>query len=161
MNNIIIIIVLIILIVIIINKYNRKEPFMTEREKKILNQCFSDEKMNTFKKYEKYSKKYILDNSIVFVTPVHIINEIQSISNNGNFINNMCTNSQMRRKGIATKLLKRVLEDTKKEGKDHCILQVYSDNTPAVNLYKKIGFKIDKIFISTEKRIVYNMVHYL
>ena len=53
MNNILIIIVLIILIIIIINKYNHKEPFMTEREKKILNQCFSDKKMDTFKKIRK------------------------------------------------------------------------------------------------------------
>jgi len=46
-----------------------------------------------------------------------------------------------RRLGIATKLIEALLEEAKKQGLKVIILDVYEKNLPALNLYKRIGFK--------------------
>ena len=49
-------------------------------------------------------------------------------------------NEEYRRTGIATKLLKALIKDFKGK-KEKIMLEVRSKNTPAINLYEKLGFK--------------------
>ncbi len=49
--------------------------------------------------------------------------------------------SGYRRLGIATKLIEVLLEEAKKQGLKVIILDVYEKNLPALNLYKRMGFK--------------------
>jgi len=47
-----------------------------------------------------------------------------------------------RRKGIGEALLRRAVESVKKRGVKEVYLEVRVSNTPAINLYHKLGFKI-------------------
>ena len=49
-----------------------------------------------------------------------------------------------RRRGIAESLLRSALEAIKKKGIKEVYLEVRISNTPAINLYKKLGFRIAK-----------------
>ncbi len=49
--------------------------------------------------------------------------------------------SGYRRFGIATKLMDELLQEAKRQGLKVIILDVYEKNTPALNLYRKMGFK--------------------
>ena len=49
--------------------------------------------------------------------------------------------SGYRRLGIATKLIEALLKEAKKQGLKVIILDVYEKNLPALNLYKRMGFK--------------------
>jgi RimJ/RimL family protein N-acetyltransferase len=48
---------------------------------------------------------------------------------------------EYRGKGIGAKLLKAVLDHSKKSGLEKVELHVYTPNTPAIALYKKFGFE--------------------
>ncbi|MEM3174225.1 MAG: ribosomal protein S18-alanine N-acetyltransferase, partial [Candidatus Bathyarchaeia archaeon] len=51
-----------------------------------------------------------------------------------------------RRKGIGETLLKEALQSMMNYyGIKECYLEVRVSNTPAINLYKKVGFKIEKV----------------
>lgn len=63
--------------------------------------------------------------------------------NKGNYISWMFVDPAHRRKGIAEKLLNKVLKDLKGEIK----LNVAKNNTAGKNLYKKFGFVIEKEFV--------------
>lgn len=47
---------------------------------------------------------------------------------------------EYRKMGVGTALLTRCINDMKQIDKDNVILDVHSDNIPAYNLYKKLGF---------------------
>ena len=49
--------------------------------------------------------------------------------------------SGYRRLGIATKLMEALLQEAKRQGLKVIILDVYEKNLPALNLYRKMGFK--------------------
>jgi len=49
-----------------------------------------------------------------------------------------------RRKGIGEALLRRAIESVKRRGVKEVYLEVRVSNTPAINLYHKLGFKIAK-----------------
>ncbi len=49
--------------------------------------------------------------------------------------------SDYRRLGIATKLIEAMLDEAKKQGLKVIVLDVYEKNLPALNLYKRMGFK--------------------
>ena len=49
-----------------------------------------------------------------------------------------------RRKGIAEKLLRKAIEAIKNKGVKEVYLEVRISNIPAINLYRKLGFKIAK-----------------
>jgi ribosomal-protein-alanine N-acetyltransferase len=50
-----------------------------------------------------------------------------------------------RRKGIATALLKKSMPEIKKQDISEFVLEVRVSNYPAINLYKRLGFKIQTI----------------
>ncbi len=55
----------------------------------------------------------------------------------GILLNELYLDKNYRRKGIGTNLLNHILSNNSK-----VYLWVYKENTPALNLYKKLGFKI-------------------
>ncbi len=52
---------------------------------------------------------------------------------------------EYRHKGIALKLLMKIEEIFKEEGVEMCILEVREGNIPALNLYKKAGYRRTRI----------------
>lgn len=50
--------------------------------------------------------------------------------------------SRYRRQGIGARLLQKSIHEMRLNSVNHIILHVTMDNEPAVNLYRKVGFKI-------------------
>lgn len=108
----------------------------------LVNTCFSKNEINDFKTYYKFSKIiYGKDkNSLCYLTPTQVLNEIPIISWNGYYINNFCVDKKNRGEGYGKKLLSKVIKLASNENKDHLILQVDDKNTIAKKLYYKYGF---------------------
>ena len=136
-------IILIILFIILLNLIRKQEQFTNSIiHSDLVNSCFSKIEINSFNDYYKFSK-IIYDKhkrSVCYLTPTNVLNEIPIISWNGYYINNFCVNMSYRRKGYGTKLLNKIINITKREEKDHLILQVDNKNKSAKELYYKIGF---------------------
>ena len=126
-------------------KVNSK-PNVYYKKDSILLSCFKENKLRTFDKYEKYSTKLYFkeeDKTVgeVWITPSHVLNNLPQITLNGYFLNNLCVHPDYRRRGIARKLLNRVIEKAKRENKLHIILHVYSKKNPhLVKFYGELGF---------------------
>lgn len=76
-------------------------------------------------------------------------------------ITTLAVHPDYRRKGIGEKLMNYVLDLGKKEKYKTCVLEVRVSNEKAINLYKKLGFKIDKIkkeYYPDNKEDAYYMV---
>lgn len=58
------------------------------------------------------------------------------------YISNLAVYPQFRKKGVATQLLELAQEKAKQEGCRVLCLNVETENAPAINLYRKFGFKI-------------------
>lgn len=58
-------------------------------------------------------------------------------------IMNIAVNKEFRRTGYGSKMLKYLINRTKELGKQELLLEVNENNVPAIELYKKFGFKID------------------
>ena len=56
-------------------------------------------------------------------------------------IDSVATLPEYRKRGIAEKLLEHILYEGKERGYDVAQINMYIGNTPALNLYKKMGFK--------------------
>lgn len=59
-----------------------------------------------------------------------------------NTIYNVATAPYYRKKGYMKKIFRRVFDDMRKQRKKYAHLEVLKTNTKAINLYKKLGFKI-------------------
>lgn len=71
--------------------------------------------------------------------------EVQyKIKNIDAFIFDVCVNKEFRRKGIASYMVSYIVNYLFERDKKKCYLAVRKENTPAINLYKKIGFNIVK-----------------
>lgn len=57
-------------------------------------------------------------------------------------IDSVATLPEHRGKGVAEKLLKKILEKGKKQGHSQAQVNMYIGNEPALNLYRKFGFEI-------------------
>lgn len=76
-------------------------------------------------------------------------------------ITTLAVHPDYRRKGIGEKLMSYILDIGKKEKYKTCVLEVRVSNEKAINLYKKLGFKIDKIkkeYYPDNKEDAYYMV---
>ncbi|MGQ9845191.1 MAG: ribosomal protein S18-alanine N-acetyltransferase [Caldisericia bacterium] len=76
-------------------------------------------------------------------------------------ITTLAVHPDYRRKGIGEKLMNYILDIGKKEKYKTCVLEVRLSNEKAINLYKKLGFKIDKIkkeYYPDNKEDAYYMV---
>jgi len=56
-------------------------------------------------------------------------------------IDNLAVDSEIQRCGIASMLLKHVIDKAQKHKIEHMYLEVSVDNKPAIELYKKFGFE--------------------
>lgn len=57
------------------------------------------------------------------------------------YISNLYVKEEYRKKGIAIKLVKKAEEWLKKNKVSHITLEIHVKNKPALNLYRKFGFK--------------------
>ncbi len=57
-------------------------------------------------------------------------------------IANLAVDRRLRRRGIATKLINKLVCLSREQGGLHATLEVRVSNTVAINLYQKLGFKI-------------------
>jgi ribosomal protein S18 acetylase RimI-like enzyme len=55
-------------------------------------------------------------------------------------IGNVATHPDYRGQGLARQLVSRAVEHARQQGAEACILEVRSDNEPAYNLYRSLGF---------------------
>lgn len=57
-------------------------------------------------------------------------------------LNNIAVKEEYRQKGVATSLINTLIDKLKENGIVSLTLEVRPSNTPAISLYKKIGFKV-------------------
>jgi ribosomal protein S18 acetylase RimI-like enzyme len=136
-------ILLILLIIILLRICYTIENFIIPNveDDKLLTKCFDTSDINSFKQYYGNANVIKIKDSVIFSTPNNIIKGIPQLSWNGVFLNNLCVDPKIRNKGIGTKLVLKVIDNAKKEGKDHIILQVANTNVNAIKIYNKCGFK--------------------
>lgn len=111
----------------------------------IVQKCFSKRELKTFNKYKNFSNRFIYkeDNIIkgeIWFTPSKYIEELPQITLEGYYINNLCVLKKYRKRGIGGKLIERVINRARDEGKLHVILQVDSNKSYLVNFYRRLGF---------------------
>ena len=106
----------------------------------LLEKCFDPSALQSFQKYRKLATVHRTPHAVVFTTPSRHVDDIPHLSWNGVFINNLCVEPAHRNAGVGTKLVSGVIDEAKKAGKDHVILQVNKDNAAAVKLYEKLRF---------------------
>ncbi|MCX6055861.1 MAG: GNAT family N-acetyltransferase [Chloroflexi bacterium] len=58
------------------------------------------------------------------------------------YISHLAVDTEFRRQGIAQELINRAIEETQREKLDRLVLSVEIDNSPAIQLYLKMGFRI-------------------
>jgi ribosomal protein S18 acetylase RimI-like enzyme len=84
-------------------------------------------------------------------------NKKTSIDGKELYIKNLYIDPEYRNKGIGTNLIKLALEEAANNGLVSALLYVESNQKPATNLYKKIGFKVVGKFNKTN-RIKFNYI---
>lgn len=106
--------------------------------KKLEGECFDKNIRENF--------EFVLSND----NYVYFVNEEQnniiayvgaSISYEQGDILSICVDETLRNKGIASSILKYLIEYLKDKKVNQLFLEVEEENLPAVNLYKKFGFK--------------------
>lgn len=65
-----------------------------------------------------------------------------------------------RGKNLTAKLINAHIDKAKAKGCTYCYVQVFGDNQPAINSYKKIGFELENTFTSKNKEIVSFLPYY-
>ena len=60
-------------------------------------------------------------------------------------IGNLAVKKYYRRKGIATRLIKKILKIAEEKHHTFVSLEVRRSNLPAIRLYEKMGFKLDRV----------------
>jgi len=153
MNVFLLNLVLIIIVLLIVIDFNyfilrAYETFTILNDDDLL-KCFSSKDINTMD--YSHSNKISINGACCYLTPVEHVYGLPIVTMNGYYLNNMCVNPKKRKQGLGTKLLNKVVNEAKKDNKDHIILYVEKNNTPAINLYKKNKFRIyqnlDKVII--------------
>jgi len=153
MNVFLLNLVLIIIVLLIVIDFNyfilrAYETFTILNDDDLL-KCFSSKDINTMD--YSHSNKISINGACCYLTPVEHVYGLPIVTMNGYYLNNMCVNPKKRKQGLGNRLLNKVVNEAKKENKDHIILYVEKNNTPAINLYKKNKFRIhqnlDKVII--------------
>jgi len=74
-------------------------------------------------------------------------------------INRIAVLPDFRRKGIGKELLKKLLDILKEEGVEEVFLEVRESNIPAIELYRRFGFKEVGIGeVTTGKRTLFSFL---
>lgn len=110
-----------------LRKKNNIKPFKinasSEAELKEIKQFFNNNKETFY---------FIIENGDIIGSVLFIKNYIQSL----------CINKKYQRKGYGTRLTKYAVNKILSNGYKEIVLKVMEGNIPALNLYKKLGFKI-------------------
>lgn len=117
--------------------------------------------LNTYVDLKDYSRKIkTLASTFEIWEQDHLISLIAVYMNNIDskeaFISNVSVEAKFQGLGLASKLLKNVIEEAMKSGFDKIMLQVRPNNITAIELYKKFGFELSKTgldFIEMTKNI--------
>ena len=136
-------IILIILVILLFYLIRIQENFTDSSiHSDLVNSCFSKNEINSFNDYYKFSKIIYGKHkkSVCYLTPTNVLNEIPILTWNGYYINNFCVDMAHRRKGYGKELLNTIIKISRKEYKDHLILQVDDNNDAAKQLYYKMKF---------------------
>ena len=131
-----ILILLFLILFLIISSPKRKERFGRN-----LNLYFSKDELQSFAKYQKFSKVLEIPQGQITYCDSKVIEEIPQITWNGYFINNMVVYPEHRGEGYGKKILQKMIGKGKKEGKLHLISQVKGNNKISVKLHQELGFK--------------------
>lgn len=81
------------------------------------------------------------DNQIIAFIEGHIIDDLDSYKEKISYINRLVVDENYRKKGIGQLLIDEYGKRSKKRGCKYLKLNAFENNTPAVKLYKNIGFK--------------------
>jgi len=154
--------IFLIVIVIFIPRYNYTiTNTKTKTNTAFLEKCFNQNTLNSFNKYNGITNVLRIPHGIVFTTSNQYIDFLPQISWNGLFLNNLCVDPKMRNKGLGTKLVSMVINQAKKLGKDHIILQVKKNNIPAIKIYKNLDFRKHSEGLTKDGEKVVIYVYYL
>ena len=121
----------------------------------------SKEDNENFEKYKKYSNKLETHYGSCNYTPSHLVEEVPQVSWNGYFVNNLEIKEKYRKQGYGTKLMNKLIDQSKKEGKLHLISQVVAKNIGAVRLHEKLGFVVHDKGLNSNNDVVLIYVLYL
>ena len=102
---------------------------------------FSKDELQSFAKYQQFSKVMEIPQGEITYCDSKIIEEIPQITWDGYFLNNMVVYPEFRGQGYGKKILKKMIIKGKKEGKLHLITQVKGSNLPAKKIHETLGFK--------------------
>lgn len=106
-----------------------KRIFLTEIKQNLLGYSFA----YVAKEIEKQNEKIINSKVVGYTVFWKFGDEIH--------IGNLAVKQEYRRKGIATKLLQKVINIAKEMKINYVTLEVRRSNLPAINLYKRFGFR--------------------
>lgn len=112
--------------------------------KKLETKCF-DERIRENFSFVLENKNYLY--LVAFFNENIVAYAGASISYEQGELLSICVDSSYRKQGLATKILKELFFILKHTGVLKIFLEVNKNNTPALNLYKKIGFE----FLSERK----------
>jgi ribosomal protein S18 acetylase RimI-like enzyme len=140
--NVITLVALVVGLVVCLSQKPKAKPKAAKAptDDSLLEKCFNKSTLQSFQKYRTLATIHRIPHAVVFTTPSQHVDGIPHLSWNGVFINNLCVDPTQRNAGIGTELVSVVLEEAKKAGKDHVILQVKRDNAAAVRMYEKLRF---------------------
>lgn len=120
-----------------------------------------EDKMNLKETTKKYLSKHLNgdiyffiareSNKIIATCGIQIIEYLPQCNDNG-LMGHICdvfTQKEYRKRGIQTSLLKKCTDFARKKGVK--MIQLSTDNPEAISIYKRIGFKHDKLMMIWEK----------
>ena len=146
-------IILVFLLLILFNYYLHIEHLTST--------ITSKEDNDNFEKYKKYSNKLETYYGSCNYTPSFLVEEVPQVSWNGYFINNLEIKEKYRKQGYGTKLMNKLINLSKNEGKLHLVSQVIAKNEPAVKLHDKLGFLVHGKGLNKNNDVVLIYVFYL
>lgn len=146
------VILIFVFIILILFNYYLNSEHMTSTSK---------EDNKNFEKYKKYSNKLESAYGSCNYTPSHLVEEVPQVSWNGYFINNLEIKEKYRKQGYGTKLMNKLINQSKKEGKLHLISQVVAKNVGAVRLHEKLGFVVHDKGLNSNNEVVLIYLLYL
>jgi len=144
-----------------INDYNEVIKLYTELydaekvyDDNLIDEDLLDEKFeNKIKKRIKSRKEIFLvieiDNKLVGLIDGYILENIHH-KEKVVYLDHLCVDKKYRRQNIGTTLIKEFSDIAKKKGAKLIMLNAFENNTKAVNLYKKLGFREHSIYYVNE-----------
>lgn len=117
---------------------NMKQEYkVSDKQKKIIQKRIKSRK-SIFLVAEENKK-------VVGLIDGYIIEDSNYIEKVG-YLDNLCVSKNNRKQGISTKLIEEFIKIMKRKNVSYLKLNAFENNTPAINLYKKLGFEEHSIY---------------